>query len=181
MTSERRQNEPTGWLLSVFVCCSHSGGRVVGCIMQEAGDEPSQEGVWVEMRHSMTSFRRVCIIQYRSSNLFSCLNYCRVSTAENIWKIRLFPTGESVQLSSVLLQLPHSCPKILASITTTHPESCILPRLLPPQILPCHPILLNSPLLAAGNELMLAMVQSHTAADARSQGSGSSLFIKPVK
>lgn len=73
--------------LSVCVCWSLLGGRVVGCIMQEAGDEPSQEGGWIEMRHSMTCFRGECIIQHRSSNLIPSLRYCRVFTVKNIWKI----------------------------------------------------------------------------------------------
>lgn len=98
----------TGKLLSVCVCCSLLGGRAVGCIMQEAGDEPSQEGGCVEMRHSMTCFRRACIIQHRPSNSLSCLSHCRVFTVE---KSDCFPPGN--QSNSVLLQLPHSCPKIL--------------------------------------------------------------------
>lgn len=88
--------------LSVCVCWSLLGGRVVGCIMQEAGDEPSQEGGWIEMRHSMTCFRGECIIQQRSSNLIPSLRFSQSKTSE---KSDLFPTGE---LSSVLLLLPHS-------------------------------------------------------------------------
>lgn len=139
----------TGKLLSVCVCCSLLGGRAVGCIMQEVGDEPSQEGGCVEMRHSMTCFRRACIIQHRPSNSLSCLSHCRVFTVENIWKIRLFPTRESVQLCAAAT--PPLVSQNTSSITSTHPESCILPGLLPPQILPCHPILLNPPLLADWN------------------------------
>lgn len=57
-----------------------------------------------------------------------------------------FPPGNQFNCSS-----PHSCPKIFVSITTTHPESCIPPRLLPPGVSPCRPVLLRSPLLAEWN------------------------------
>lgn len=46
-----------------------------------------------------------------------------------------FPPGNQSNSHLCCCDSPHSCPKILDSITTTHPESCILPRRLPPQIL----------------------------------------------
>lgn len=153
--------------LSVCVCWSLLGGRVVGCIMQEAGDEPSQEGGWIEMRHSMTCFRGECIIQHRSSNLIPSLRFLQSKTSE---KSDLFPTGE---LSSVLLLLPHSWSQ---NTCCNHNNSSRKRHLSSSSASPNPPVSPSSATLPLSwltgmvhikfRKLMLAVARSHRPADA---------------
>lgn len=165
----------TGWLFDICLCVLSFLGGVVGWIMQEVGDEPSQGGSWAEMRHSMTCFRRVCIIQHQASNLFSCLSYCR------FFFLQLKTSEKSVShqgISSTLIHAAGTPP--LPSQNNPASSSASLNSSVSPSSPKFSPGWLDC-LISNFIKLMLAMVQSHMPAEAlQSQSSAPGSSIKHV-
>ena len=90
--------EETDWA-SIFlqdncylcVSCSRLEGRVAVCIMQQAGDEPSQEGGWAQTRQSMTCLGDDALFDTDTQTRSLPAEFLQLGTSE---KSNGFPPGE---------------------------------------------------------------------------------------